>query len=123
VGEYNIPLLNVPKAILEKYRENAQSKFIFPVPKTTTYNYRLRKFAKICEIDKEITSHLARHTFATTITLTKGVPMETVSKMLGHKNLKTMQIYARVINRKISDDVLALLERLSDLETKLCVNF
>jgi integrase len=79
VGEYNIPLLNVPKAILEKYRENAQSKFIFPVPKPTTYNYRLRKFAKICEIDK-ITSHLARHTFATTITLTKGVPMETVLK-------------------------------------------
>jgi integrase len=122
-GEYNIPLLNVPKAILEKYRGNADSKFIFPVPKPATYNYRLRKIAKICGIDKEITSHLACHTFATTITLTKGVPMETVSKMLGHKNLKTTQIYARVINRKISDDMLALSERLSDMENKLCVNF
>jgi integrase len=115
--------LNVPKAILEKYRENVQGKFIFPVPIPTTYNYRLQKIAKICGIDKEITSHLARHTFATTITLTKGVPMETVSKMLGHKNLKTTQIYARVINRKISDDMLALSERLSDMENKLCVNF
>lgn len=66
-----------------------------------------------------ITFHLARHTFATTITLTNGVPMETVSKMLGHTNLKTTQIYARVINEKTRNDMAALASKLGEIKMAL----
>ena len=70
-------------------------------------------------ITKKITSHLARHTFATTITLSKGVPIETVSKMLGHTNLTTTQIYARILNSKISNDMEALAGKMKKLDMKL----
>ncbi|WP_439185622.1 tyrosine-type recombinase/integrase, partial [Carboxylicivirga taeanensis] len=58
--------------------------------------------ATICNINKNLTMHMARHTFATTVTLSNGVPIETVSKVLGHKSLKITQIYARVLENKIS---------------------
>ena len=67
----------------------------------------------ICEIQKNLTCHIARHTFATTITLTNGVPIETVSKMLGHKNLQTTQIYSKVIDKKISEDMENLRKKLA----------
>jgi hypothetical protein len=73
----------------------------------------------MCGISKKITSHLARHTFATTITLSKGVPLETVSKMLGHTNLKTTQIYARILNSKISNDMTVLAGKMRGLNFKL----
>jgi hypothetical protein len=72
--------------------------------------------------EKIESSHLARHTFATTIALTKGVPIETVSKMLGHTSIKTTQIYAKVINSKISNDMDMLAEKLSGMETKFTHN-
>ncbi|MBX9735250.1 MAG: tyrosine-type recombinase/integrase, partial [Chitinophagaceae bacterium] len=72
----------------------------------------LKEIADICGITKKFTTHIARHTFATTITLGNGVPIETVSKMLGHKNLKTTQHYAKIIDRKVSDDMLALKQKL-----------
>lgn len=64
-----------------------------------------------------ITFHLARHTFATTITLAKGVPIETVSKMLGHTNIQTTQIYARITNSKISNDMEDLAGKLGNVES------
>ena len=121
--EYNIPLLNIPQAILKKYENQQIDNRLLPVPELRNYNFRLKTLAKACGIDKPISSHLARHTFATTITLTKGVPIETVSKMLGHTDIKTTQIYAKVINRKISDDMNMLSEKLKDMETKSAVNF
>jgi len=121
--EYNIPLLNIPRMILEKYRWQHGDDKIFPVERLFKYNARLKRIAKICDINKQMTSHLARHTFATTIALTKGVPIETVSKMLGHTSIRTTQIYAKVINSKISSDMDKLSERLRDMETKLAVNF
>tara|TARA_R110002072_G_scaffold243748_1_gene402940 strand:+ start:2200 stop:2481 length:282 start_codon:yes stop_codon:yes gene_type:complete len=71
-------------------------------------NAYLKEIADLCEINKNLTFHLARHTFATTITLSNGVPIESVSKMLGHKSLKTTQHYAKVLDRKVSDDMMAL---------------
>ena len=71
-------------------------------------NSYLKEIADLCEINKELTFHIARHTFATTVTLTNGVPIESVSKMLGHKNLRTTQHYAKILDRKVSDDMKVL---------------
>jgi site-specific recombinase XerD len=68
-------------------------------------NAYLKEIAAVCEIEKELTFHIARHTFATTVTLTNGVPIESVSKMLGHKNLRTTQHYAKVLDKKVSEDM------------------
>jgi site-specific recombinase XerD len=74
-------------------------------------NAYLKEIAAICNINKELTFHIARHTFATTVTLTNGVPIESVSKMLGHKNLRTTQHYAKVLDRKVSEDMKQLREK------------
>lgn len=68
-------------------------------------NAYLKEIADVCKINKTLTYHIARHTFATTVTLTNGVPIETVSKMLGHRNLRTTQHYAKILDKKISDDM------------------
>ena len=68
-------------------------------------NAYLKEIANICELSKDLTFHIARHTFATTVTLSNGIPIETISKMLWHKNLKTTQHYAKIIDRKVSDDM------------------
>jgi len=71
-------------------------------------NAYLKEIADLCDIDKELTYHIARHTFATTITLANGVPIESVSKMLGHKNIKTTQHYAKILDKKVSEDMSVL---------------
>jgi len=71
----------------------------------------LKEIADLCGISKKFTTHTARHTFATTVTLTHGVPIETVSKLLGHQNLKTTQHYAKILDRKVSEDMKALGEK------------
>ena len=76
-------------------------------------NAYLKEIAGVCGIDKELTFHIARHTFATTVTLTNGVPIESVSKMLGHKNLRTTQHYAKVLDRKVSEDMKILKSKLN----------
>ena len=76
-------------------------------------NGYLKEIADICEITKNLTMHLARHTFATTVTLANGVPIETVSKMLGHTSIKTTQIYSKVVDAKISHDMKVLKGKMS----------
>ena len=71
-------------------------------------NEYLKEIAGVCEIEKELTFNIARHTFATIVTLTNGVPIESISKMLGHKNLRTTQHYAKVLDRKVSEDMKVL---------------
>lgn len=86
---------------------------LLPVLSNQRMNSYLKEVGDICGINKLLTFHLARHTFATTITLTNGVPIETVSKMLGHTNLRTTQIYAKVVDTKISFDMERLKEKLN----------
>ena len=80
-------------------------------------NAYLKEIGDLCEIKKNLTFHLARHTFATTITLSQGVPIETVSKMLGHTNIKTTQIYARITDNKIGHDMDILSGKLKKMES------
>lgn len=91
----NVPLLKIPQAILQKYEGQLPKGQLLPVLSNQKLNSYLKEIADLCGINKNITFHLARHTFATTTTLAKGVPIETVSKMLGHTNIETTQIYAR----------------------------
>lgn len=103
----NVPLLPMAKKILEKYNweEAEKDAPILPVVSNQKSNAYLKEIADICKVEKHLTFHLARHTFATTMTLGKGVPIESISKMLGHTNISTTQIYARITNDKISKDM------------------
>jgi hypothetical protein len=85
---------------------------VLPILSNQKMNAYLKEIADCCGITKRLTFHIARHTFATTITLSNGVPIETVSKMLGHRNLKTTQHYAKILDRKVSQDMQALKEKL-----------
>jgi site-specific recombinase XerD len=109
----SIPLLPPALKILDKYTDAANTEIIFQCISNQKMNAYLKEIADICGINKNLTSHMARHTFATTVTLSNGVPIETVSKMLGHTNLKTTQIYAKVVDTKISDDMQVLKRKLS----------
>jgi site-specific recombinase XerD len=103
-----IPILPVTQMIIDKYENHPQSTNedrLLPILSNQKMNAYLKEIAAICEIEKELTFHIARHTFATTVTLTNGVPIESVSKMLGHKNLRTTQHYAKVLDRKVSEDM------------------
>ncbi|MCR8667456.1 site-specific integrase [Aestuariibaculum sp. M13] len=114
-----IPLLNKAIEIIKKYEYHPQTfgkQTIFPNISNQKLNSYLKEIADVCGIKKNLTFHVARHTFATTVTLNNGVPIETVSKLLGHTKLSTTQIYARVMESKISEDI-SLLDR--KLNTKI----
>ncbi|QFZ53317.1 site-specific integrase [Oceanihabitans sp. IOP_32] len=115
-----IPILPVTQLIIDKYLEHPQclnENRLLPILSNQKMNAYLKEIAGICEINKELTLHIARHTFATTVTLSNGVPIESVSKMLGHKNLRTTQHYAKVLDRKVSDDMRLLKEKLGNTHT------
>ena len=107
----NILLLDIPLAIIDKYKGKSKNGRLLPILSNQKMNAYLKEIADVCGINKRLTCHLARHTFAT-LTLSKGVPIETVSKMLGHTNIKTTQIYARITNKKIENDMMALASKL-----------
>lgn len=104
----NVPLLPPAIEILEKYQEHpyceANNKLL-PVKSNQKMNGYLKEVADLCGISKNLTMHIARHTFATTVTLSNGVPIETVSRLLGHTKLATTQIYAQVLEHKVSEDM------------------
>lgn len=109
----HVRLLDVPIRLIEKYDGTTEGGLLFPVPSNQKVNSYLKEIASVCGIDKDLTFHMARHTFATTVTLANGVPIETVSKMLGHTNIQTTQIYARVIDTKINSDMEVLAGKLN----------
>tara|TARA_R110000765_G_C18945568_1_gene608071 strand:- start:1316 stop:2551 length:1236 start_codon:yes stop_codon:yes gene_type:complete len=104
----HIPLLPKALDIIEKYKDNQKAILqgtVFPKISNQKLNSYLKEIADVCGIEKNLTFHIARHTFATTVTLSNGMPIETVSKLLGHSKIATTQIYAKVIERKVSDDM------------------
>ena len=102
----NIPLLNPAIQILERYADFAKAEGrLLPVPANQTMNDGLKEIAELCGINKQLTTHCARHTFATTVTLANNVSIENVSQMLGHSNIKMTQHYAKVLNTSISRDM------------------
>jgi site-specific recombinase XerD len=114
-----IPLLPRALAIIEKYSEEMKNRSegrLLPVLSNQKMNAYLKVIMKACGIAKNITFHAARHTFATTVTLSNGVPIETVSKLLGHTKLTTTQIYARVLEKKVGEDMQDLMTLLKHKE-------
>lgn len=106
-----IPVLPIAQEIIQKYANHPKclnEDTILPILSNQKMNGYLKEIGDLCDIAKEITFHMARHTFATSVTLTNGVQIETVSKMLGHKNIQTTQHYAKILDKKVSEDMTAL---------------
>lgn len=112
----NVMLLPEALQLIEKYKRHpvcVNSGKLFPVKSNQKYNDYLKEIADLCGIKTELTTHIARHTFATTITLANDVPIESVSSMLGHKSIRTTQVYAKVVQKKLSNDMKSLRAKLS----------
>jgi len=112
----NVPLLPKAEEIIEKYKGHPESIIrgrLFPIPSNVKYNAYLKEIADLCEIEKNLTTHVARHTFATTVTLSNDISIETVSAMLGHKSIRTTQIYAKVVEEKVSKEMNKLKDKLN----------
>jgi site-specific recombinase XerD len=119
----SIPLLPIAQKLIEKYKgvENPKG-ILLPVYSNQRMNSYLKEIAERCDIKKNLTFHVARHTFATTVTLTNGVPIESVSKMLGHRSLKTTQHYAKILDEKLSEDMNLLKARIAAADSKNKLN-
>ncbi len=110
------PILPKALEILLKYKSDPRaisSGTLFAKLSNQKLNAYLKEIADLCGINKNLTFHLARHTFATTIALCNGVPIETVSKILGHTTIRTTQIYAKVVEKKVAQDMDALSVKLA----------
>ncbi|HVI43875.1 MAG TPA: site-specific integrase [Chitinophaga sp.] len=110
-----VPLLPIALKITERYKNSPYCKLygrLLPVNSNQRYNAYLQEIAVLCDIKKHLTTHTARHTFATTVTLENDVPIETVSQLLGHKSIRTTQIYAKITQRKVSNNMRVLRKHL-----------
>jgi site-specific recombinase XerD len=120
--QVNIPLLKPATAVMEKFRlekEAAKQETLFPRISNQEVNRSLKLIGEICEIRKRLTFRLARHAFATTVTLLNGVPIETISKLLGYTKLATTMIYAHVMQSKVGMDMTLLQRKLDNREANL----
>ncbi|MGC4041879.1 MAG: site-specific integrase [Flavobacterium sp.] len=112
----HIPILPIAQEIIDKYKDHPiclNSNIILPVKSNQKMNSYLKEIADVCGVNKKLTFHVARYTFATTVTLSNGIPIESVSKMLGHKNIRMTQHYAKVVDRKVSQDMAILKDKFS----------
>jgi site-specific recombinase XerD len=122
----SVPVLNVAAMLMEKYKNNPKSLNtgkVFPYVSNQDVNRNLKIIGEVCGIEKYMSFHLGRHTFATAVTLKNGVPIETVSKMLGHKKITTTQIYAEVDEAKIASDMSDIGGLLNKIKSKYQVPF
>ena len=115
----NVPLMEIAKELIERYKGLAKDDFVFPMPGNGTCNDYLKKIAAVCKINKEVTFHLSRHTFATTVYLCNGGTIEALSKILGHKHISTTQIYAEVTNKMVSSDFRSISGNLAAMQKKV----
>ena len=107
--------------IIEKYKKNDYCKThnrLLPMNSNQRYNAYLKEIADLCGIKKKLTTHTARHTFATTVLLINDVPMETAMELLGHTDIRTTQIYGKIVQKKVSTDMRKLKEKLSIPQAK-----
>ncbi|MDX2191284.1 MAG: site-specific integrase [Bacteroidota bacterium] len=121
IKKSSVPLLPMALQIVEKYKDDLECQIkgtLLPIDSNVNLNLRLKRIARACGINKPLTTHIGRHTFATTVTLANGVPIETVSSMLGHSSISTTQIYAKVVETKVSYDMQRLKERLLQATNK-----
>jgi site-specific recombinase XerD len=118
---YQVPLLEIPQMILNRYKGALKNGRLLPVVNNQNTNAYLKEIGALCGIKKKLTFHLSRHTFAT-LTLSKGVSIESVSKMLGHTNIETTQIYARITSDKISNEMALFAGKVREMGTKLAAN-
>ncbi|WP_288331949.1 site-specific integrase [uncultured Alistipes sp.] len=114
-----VKLLDIPLTILKKYELKRDGNYLLPVMSNAKYNLYLKEIAAACGIEKRVTSHLARHTFATTVTYANGVSIESISKMLGHTKISTTQIYARIVDKTINDEMDKLAQKLGNTKFSL----
>lgn len=105
-----VKLLDIPLSTLKKYENKRDGDFLLPVMSNAKYNLYLKEIATACGIEKRVTSHCARHTMATTICLANGVPIESVAKVLGHSNVRTTQLYTKITDDKLCEDLAGLPE-------------
>lgn len=113
----DVPLLEIPQMLIAKYKGCQELRgTLLPVSSNERTNAYLKEVAALCHINKNLTFHMARHTFATTVALSNGVPIESVARMLGHRNIRTTQIYAKVIKDKLAEDM-------NNLATRICGDF
>ena len=115
--DVRIPLLPQAEELIKKYHDHPKAVnygTLFPVISNQKMNAYLKEIADLCNINKAITFHIARHTFATTVTLSNGVPIESVSKMLGHTTIRSTQVYAKVVEQKLSEDMQNLKKRMAN---------
>lgn len=110
---FNVKLLDIPLQIMEKYKGCAKADYVFLIPTLTTVSNALKKIAIACEIKTHLSYHVSRHSFASQVCLSQGVPIESVSRMLGHSDIRTTQRYAQVNNEKIGSDMKLLSQRLA----------
>lgn len=114
--EERVPLFKIPELIIEKYRHERKGSKVFELISNQKMNEYLKEIAALCGIEKNLTFHTARHTFATTIALNNDIPIEVVSKLLGHKNISTTQIYAKILNKTVSNKMQDLSEKICNME-------
>ncbi len=117
----NVPLLETAIEIIEKYKDHpkcVESNKLLPMKSNQKLNTYLKELADICEIKKPLTMHIARHTFATTVLLANGVSMEATSKMLGHSSIKTTQIYGKIVESRVADEMEMLSNKIGKKATE-----
>ena len=113
--EVNVKLLDIPLQILDKYSGLSRNEYLFPIPSHVYCCNLLKTIMKKCGIDKHVTWHVARHTMATGVCLSNGMPIESVSSLLGHKCITSTQIYAKITNEKLGREMDALSTKLTDI--------
>lgn len=122
---FSIPVLPITETIMNKYKDHPKclnQNLVLPILSNQKMNEYLKEISTLCDIEFNLTFHAARHTFATTVTLNNGVPIETVSKMLGHSTIRMTQHYAKILDSKVSNDMNILKEKLAQKELKMKIS-